>query len=133
MSGKVGGNRKKQTFRNCEFCGVEFGPLKHLYLKFCSKKCAYEGIKLRPKKPKLKALTKARSANSLLSYHVKAGNITKPSICESCGKENARIEGAHYNYDEPLNVRWLCKSCHIKWDKAEPKGGYIKREVVNGR
>lgn len=40
---------------------------------------------------------------------------------------NARIEAAHYNYEDPRNVRWLCRSCHVRWDQKEPKGGCIKR------
>lgn len=34
-----GGNRKPQTFKNCEECGVLFGPLDHLKVRFCSPAC----------------------------------------------------------------------------------------------
>ncbi len=38
---------------------------------------------------------------------------------------NSKIEINHdieIEGNEPLRVRWLCRSCHVKWDKAEPKG-----------
>ncbi|MFQ6047992.1 MAG: hypothetical protein ACE5K7_01350 [Phycisphaerae bacterium] len=51
-----------------------------------------------------------------------AGHITRPSVCEECGATDRKIEAAHYDYDEPLRVRWLCRSCHVRWDRREPKG-----------
>jgi transcriptional regulator with XRE-family HTH domain len=66
--------------------------------------------------------TAAKSAQRKLDYHIKAGNIKKPTECEEC-KATAKLDGAHYNYDEPFKVRWLCRSCHVKWDKKDPKGG----------
>ena len=122
--GKWGGNRKAQTFRDCEHCGQEFGPLPNLSRRFCGKSCAYEFRKTMPRKIIRKVTKKARSAQSLLAYHVNKGNIIRPKTCESCGGER-KIEGAHYNYDEPLRVRWLCRSCHVKWDKEDPKGGTV--------
>src|SRR5690606_33275018 len=37
MSGK-----RSQTFRNCLYCGRNFGPLNNLSVKYCSKRCAYD-------------------------------------------------------------------------------------------
>lgn len=59
-------------------------------------------------------------APQIISRAIKKGLLTRPSICEQCGK-GGRIEAAHYDYSQPLNVRWLCVSCHRRWDKAEPK------------
>lgn len=141
MKGKWGGNRKPQTFKNCNCCGKRYGPLKRLAQKFCSVSCKQKASAT-GRRTIRKTITKARSAQSLLAYHVKAGNIIRPCNCEECGK-TARIEGAHRNYDEPLNVRWLCRSCHVKWDKSEPKGATftlkrweaftgLKAELENG-
>jgi len=77
-------------------------------------------------------MTKARSAQSLLRYHIQAGNIVRPTSCEECGATNRRIEGAHFNYDEPLRVRWLCVSCHRRWDKSEPKHATFVVDSANG-
>jgi len=64
-------------------------------------------------------------AQSLVAYHVKRGNLTRPTICEQCG-EKRRIEAAHKDYRDPLDVRWLCVKCHREWDRIEPKGGTIR-------
>ena len=59
-------------------------------------------------------------ANAKLRYAIRKGWIVRPDHCERCGA-TGRIEGAHHDYDRPLDVRWLCVSCHRAWDKAEPK------------
>lgn len=48
------------------------------------------------------------------------GRLTRPEQCEQCGN-NGRIEAAHTDYSRPLDVRWLCVSCHRKWDAQQPK------------
>jgi hypothetical protein len=52
--------------------------------------------------------------------------VVRPNACEECGATDCRIEGAHFDYDEPLRVRWLCISCHRRWDKRDPKGATYK-------
>jgi hypothetical protein len=69
------------------------------------------------------AVTKARSAQSLLRYHVIKGHLVRPAKCEQCGSEGKKIEAAHYDYTKPLDVRWLCIPCHRRWDKEQPKQG----------
>lgn len=53
---------------------------------------------------------------------IKSGDLVRPSKCEGCGK-TGMAEAAHYSYEQgrELDVRWLCRSCHIRWDQNEPK------------
>jgi hypothetical protein len=90
--------------------------------RFCSCRCKVRAQTTgrNPPKPCNK---KARQAQSLLRYHVIAGRIRPPDVCEQCGSGGRRLEAAHFNYDEPLRVRWLCVPCHRRWDHAVPKGG----------
>lgn len=115
---------RPQTFGKCEHCGITYGPLDRLARRYCTQKCKVLAQST-GRRVKRKTITKARSAQSLLGYHVKAGNIDRPDTCEQCGKTHCAIEGAHYDYSRPLDVRWLCISCHRKWDKKEPKGATI--------
>ncbi len=70
-----------------------------------------------PKKVRLHARYVLRGA-------VRYGRITRPKICESCGKKPKRgddgrsgIEAHHHKgYDKPLDVRWLCIPCHKRAD-----------------
>ena len=137
----MSGNKKPQTFRDCACCDKRFGPLDRLSQKFCSIECKVRA-QTTGRKVARKTIAKARSAQSLLRYHIQAGKITRPERCEQCSAV-AKIEGAHFNYDEPLRVRWLCRSCHVRWDKAEPKNATVivarwekytgkKAELLNG-
>jgi hypothetical protein len=54
-----------------------------------------------------------RSAHKLVMYAVKLGILKKPKECEIC-QGTIRIEGHHKDYTKPLEVQWLCKSCHVK-------------------
>jgi len=112
------------TFRRCAHCGVLFGPLPRLDRKFCSMRCKIDSQKT-GRQTFRKATAKARRAQALVRYQVLAGKMSRPTVWEECGASDKRIEAAHYDYDKPLMVRWLCRSCHVRWDKAEPKNGTV--------
>lgn len=52
-----------------------------------------------------------KSAQRLLGRAVQKGLILKPKSCSKC-KSTEKIEAHHYDYKEPLEVDWLCISCH---------------------
>lgn len=66
-----------------------------------------QGLKLRKKYPE-----KAR-ARSLLSNAICAGKIIRPSKCSLCRCDKGIIESHHPDYSKPLDVIWVCKSCHF--------------------
>lgn len=45
---------------------------------------------------------------------LKVGRLTRPHVCSGCGcsDEERRIEAHHADYSRPLDVIWLCTSCH---------------------
>lgn len=43
---------------------------------------------------------------------IKRGDIIKPTKCSKCDKEK-RLHAHHEDYTKPLEVKWLCQSCHI--------------------
>jgi hypothetical protein len=112
---------RPQSFATCKRCGIRFGPLDNLSRKFCGIECKIEAQKT-GRKTIRKTIKKARSAQSLLRYHILAGHITRSSSCEHCGRSDKKIEAAHKDYDRALDVLWLCISCHRKYDRESPKG-----------
>jgi hypothetical protein len=50
-------------------------------------------------------------ARRLLRTAVMRGTLLKPLVCFKC-KSAGRIEGHHTDYNKPLQVTWLCVSCH---------------------
>lgn len=50
-------------------------------------------------------------ARAKLRYAVWAGNIVKPKYCERCAKKGL-LNGHHNDYTKPLEVEWLCSTCH---------------------
>jgi len=49
-----------------------------------------------------------------LNSAIKKGVLKRPTVCQSCGKENIPIEGHHEDYLKPFDVIWLCPKCHAK-------------------
>ena len=64
---------------------------------------------------------KSKKASMAVYYAIKRGALRRPRDCEECGETGGRIEAAHADYALPLDVRWLCRSCHTKWDQQSPK------------
>lgn len=51
------------------------------------------------------------AAHLVVQQALTSGVLTKMS-CEVCGIE--KVDAHHDCYDEPLNVRWLCRRHHVK-------------------
>jgi hypothetical protein len=68
--------------------------------------------KKRDRKESVKTSEKRR-ARVQLGIAVEAGHIDKPNFCEECKKE-CNPQGHHHDYAKPLEVKWLCQSCHMK-------------------
>jgi hypothetical protein len=53
-----------------------------------------------------------RQAHIIVGNAVKAGKLV-PKSCERCGHA-VDVSAHHEDYSRPLDVNWLCKSCHGK-------------------
>jgi hypothetical protein len=70
-------------------------------------------------------------AHARVAYALKMGKLVRPSECEDCGRYDgwngqsvSKIEAHHLDYSKPLDVAWVCRSCHDE----EPKN--ITRNAV---
>lgn len=50
------------------------------------------------------------SARSIAGVYKRRGKLI-PAPCEKCG--TAKTEMHHDDYAKPLDVRWLCRPCHL--------------------
>lgn len=55
------------------------------------------------------AFRKRKKARNMISIRIARGTLLRQP-CRECGDANA--EAHHQNYDEPLNVIWLCSDHH---------------------
>lgn len=59
-------------------------------------------------------------ARKAMTNALKSGRLVRPDCCEHCGV-SSRLDGHHHNgYDDPFDVQWLCRSCHVT---LEPRRG----------
>lgn len=63
-----------------------------------------------------------RRAHDAISYAVSSGKMKKPENCQECGESEFGIHGHHDDYLKPLDVRWLCPSCHSYWHRKNGEG-----------
>jgi hypothetical protein len=62
--------------------------------------------KYREKYPEKRACTSAFHSALL------CGKILRPEACQECERSDVVLDGHHENYNQPLNVMWLCRKCH---------------------
>ena len=60
-----------------------------------------------------------------LQEAVRMGIVVKPDTCEMCHQQlpKNKIHGHHEDYSKPLEVKWVCSSCHARITNKD----YIKR------
>ena len=54
-----------------------------------------------------------RSAQLMAASALKSGKIVRKYFCESCGCGGS-LEKHHEDYSKPLEIIWLCRTCHGK-------------------
>lgn len=54
------------------------------------------------------------AAHKIVAAALKGGRIQTPGKCSECGKISNYLDAHHDDYKKPLNIRWLCVSCHRK-------------------
>jgi hypothetical protein len=72
---------------------------------------------------------KQRAARVAVQLAVQNGMLKPPDKCEGCGLEplsmdrrRRSVHAHHPDYDKPLDVMWLCTTCHQAWHRRnEPK------------
>ncbi len=55
-------------------------------------------------------------AHNALNNAVRDGKIVKPLLCSVCNKEK-KLHGHHDDYSKPLDVEWMCSTCHKAFHK----------------
>lgn len=69
-------------------------------------------------------------AHAKVAYHVKVGQLVKPSVCENCGKHvscSRELHAHHEDYSKPLEVNWLCVSCHGNRAVLQREAAIVKK------
>lgn len=59
---------------------------------------------------------KAANARAYANVYQRRGLLAKQN-CEVCGSEDS--EKHHDSYDRPLDVRWVCRDCHLSLHRQE--------------
>ena len=58
-----------------------------------------------------------RAAHVVTGNAIRDGRLIRETSCSECGSSE-NIEGHHDDYSKPLDVRWLCRKCHVSWHKS---------------
>ena len=95
--------------RVCARCGTakpieEFYDPPGSYCRVCSRRAVLDWRARHPRR---------RHAHQRVANALKYGELTRPDACETCG-ERRYVMAHHENYERPLDVVWLCDSCHTK-------------------
>ena len=105
--------------------------------RYC-RECHNEHMRVsRPAYCDLSVEEKKRStARAYANVYQKRGKI-KPSFCSICLSPNAQKH--HDDYDKPLEVRWLCRKCHVELHRNDDaavqwimdRAAQIEKEELN--
>jgi len=70
----------------------------------------------------MSAIPEYDRAHKLVHKAVREGLLERPEACTVCGKTPKRgLDGHHADYDQPLSVEWLCRTCHKRAHYPKPE------------
>lgn len=117
----------------CQLCGLEFSAVAYEVQrgggKFCSRNCqrAYqarenaaamrtdESRAERTARWKRAVPREVHLAHDAVEVAIANGSLVRQP-CEKCGA--VRVDAHHDDYDQPLNVRWLCRGHHLEHHRS---------------
>lgn len=71
-------------------------------------------------------------AHRAVRVAIRKGTLIKPEKCSDCGK-HGRLHAHHWKgYDNPLDVEWLCASCHASRHGRGPRARKNEQERIYG-
>ena len=50
-------------------------------------------------------------AHRVVEAAIKSSELIRPDVCSACDKPK-KLHGHHDDYSKPLEVDWLCATCH---------------------
>lgn len=116
---------EKQIERFSSFTGANG----RTYLRGSCKECrlrANTGLRRNWRAENYERNAMAHRAQESVARAIRNGSLVRPASCEECGQVSPRIHAAHRDYSRRLDVRWLCVSCHNRWDHAQPKSAALE-------
>jgi len=81
--------------------------------------------------------TKKKRVQHIVEKAIKKGALVNPNKCSACESENvfkdgrSGIQAHHCDYDNPLDVMWLCQPCHHNWHKENKAINEYDSEKTN--
>lgn len=97
---------------HCSRCDVFHGRPHSAYCRPCQAAYSRQWRRHHPLTPEQKIKDNARSQ---AGQALRRGNLVRQP-CEQCG---CHAEMHHDDYGRPLDVRWLCRPCHLAHHKAK--------------
>ncbi len=102
---------KGQQYHNCRECNRK--RVKKYRQTDTGKLRTYIAVRKSTLKFYEKQLARYAVYNALQS-----GVLKKPKKCPKC-QSSKDIQGHHADYENPLKVKWMCRSCHANLHKKE--------------
>jgi hypothetical protein len=132
---KAGGWRGGLVRRDCAECHRPFSVKRSRvgqgHGRFCCRRCYWENLARTVRGPRARGEVSQRlvaRAHWAVWKAVRRGELHRPGRCEKCGIK-CRPHGHHASYDKPLEVQWLCSTCHTREHRREN----ADREVAHGQ
>ena len=58
------------------------------------------------------------AARDALTAAIRHGILIRPARCSRCNQPHRKIHGHHEDYSKPLDIEWLCATCHNRHHRA---------------
>ena len=108
LSEKTPKKREQNKQAGIKYLRTEYGKIKSR--ERCRKFRETQAFKLSVEKTRLKHPEK-RAAQIIFSNAIACGRIIRPNQCSICNTI-CKPDRHHYDYTLPLDVIWVCTSCH---------------------